>query len=368
MTQLYFFIGLLGLAGMTWLCPLLGLFYKTSGRTSEPNWPPRSLEILIPAHNEESFLGRTLEEIKSQINDCLKKNTTASITLRVGADACSDQTAQISEQLEVPTNVFTFKSKWKTLCAMISNSRADWVGLVDAETLWPDDFLKNLWDSRWNSPLLGIAPAFGHGLVWSIERHFKVLETFSGGPVSVHGATVFYERVALQEALKILEAQALKVTDQKVQWINDDVVIPLTLRSRFPDRTLAYYSNPNQGSVTEQPRENKDRSSRWTLREEFKSSLRKRRRMMAGNLQWIKGLLPLVAAQTPFVALIAMRRVMRLFWAYWILFLILGLPQYFWYSLILFALLLRRKSVFAAFLASLIAPWQLGKKTDVSWN
>jgi glycosyltransferase involved in cell wall biosynthesis len=359
MTHIYFILGIFGGLGMTWLCPVLGMIYKTSERKAEPNWPPRSLEILIPAHNEEARIIETLTRIQKQSEECLKRNTQASISIRVGADACTDQTAERASQQGVSVETYSYRSKWKTLCSLIESSHTDWVGLVDAEAHWPEEFLRGLWDKRWSAPLVGIAPSFGEGWIWAIERHFKTLENFSGGPVSVHGATVFYERIALLEALAELG---------ETEWINDDVVIPLTLRAKFPDRVLAYSVAENDPHQPAAPLSHVNERPRGRIPQEFKALLRRRRRMLAGNLQWITLLLPKVAKLSPLSALIAMRRVMRVFWAYWLLFLILGLPHYFWLSVILFALLLKRETVFAAFLASLTAPWLIYKRNTVNWT
>lgn len=358
MTQFYFLLGAFGVFGMTWLCPLLSLIYRSSQRSAQPNWPPRSLEILIPAHNEENSITQTLGEVLKQAEECTRKSPNSVIQVRVGADACSDLTAEKSKQLGVSTEIFSFQSKWKTLCALVATSQSDWVGFVDAETLWPKGFLKDLWDTRWSAPLLGIAPSFGSDMFWNIERHFKLLETFSGGPVSVHGACVFYERLALQQALQLLEGTL---------WLNDDVVIPLTLRSLFPDRALAYYVAESYAGLDPRHSQVNERH-RNSTQQDFKTLLMRRRRIMAGNIQWVTKLLPGVIKNSPITAIIAARRVFRLFWAYWILFLVLGLPHYIWLSLIVLALTLKKDTVFAAFLASLAAPWQLVRRTPVSWS
>jgi hypothetical protein len=190
--------------------------------------------------------------------------------------------------------------------------------------------------------------------------------------VSVHGATVLYRRERLVDALKVLAGEV---------WLNDDVAVPLTLRLRNPGMRLAYMTGSERGG-SEAPGWVSDVG----VRSEMDVEYRRRRRMVIGNLQWIRGLLLPRFFERPLVSLVALRRVFRVFWAYSVLLVLLGLgmgvaqvarmlPTW---SIVLPLLAVgieflmsnwvRRLSM--AFLSGLQVPlyWkELGKRRTVSW-
>src|SRR5260221_357445 len=123
--------GIFGLSGLSWLCPFLALpayyFQRRTNKSHSPttsNGPPLfpKIDILLPAHNESETIGSTLGSIQRSI-DCFRNNPSpqapTTIAIHVGADSCTDNTAQIASQFpsvsvrELPDS----KSKWVTMNA-----------------------------------------------------------------------------------------------------------------------------------------------------------------------------------------------------------------------------------------------------------
>ena len=118
--------------------------------------------------------------------------------------------------------------------------------------------------------------------------------------MSLHGATVGYKTAVVKKALARLG---------DTQWLNDDVVIPLTLRTLFPDGLILY----PVGKV-------------WDAGSHPKEvDLARRDRLLKGNLQWVRGLLPDYFRRNPVAGTVALRRLFRIFWAYWFAFAAAGL-------------------------------------------
>ena len=199
-------------------------------------------------------------------------------------------------------------TKWGTLKTLVASSSEDWVILVDAGTVWSESFLKDVWDAIQTEPrALGVAPSYKplqNGwismLLWRIERTLKSVESLSGGPVSLHGATVGYRKHLLEKALTGLGDN---------QWLNDDIVIPLMLRAMNPNGLILYPI----GEVQDAGARNDQ------------LDFGRRKRMLQGNLQWTLTLLPGCLRMNPVAGIVAGRRVFRILWAYWFAFLCIGL-------------------------------------------
>ena len=298
---------LFGVGGLFVICGgwawLLSKFFKIPTARIAAN-PVTSLDLLIPAHNESSALKTLIPQIKEEgllaktgFPECVFK-------ISVGADACSDDTETVARELGAEVRVFSdHRSKWKTLFELSASSSAEWVGWVDAEASWPKGFLSEvLVKIHEDGNRLGISPAFGPNPIWRIEEKIKLLENHLGGPISVHGATVFYRREELMEALHAL---------QHTSWLNDDIVVPLMMRTQNPSSRLFYFT-PQAGRVTENEREGLSEGR-------FRAILGQRSRMAAGNLQWISLLWIKVLRISLPVGFLALRRVLRPFWMYFVL-------------------------------------------------
>lgn len=315
----------------------------------------RTIDILIPAHNEESHLSLTLTSIISAVDE-LKSVHGADINVQiiVAADSCTDKTEQIALLFANKVILVQNKSKYRTLENLADQSVADWVCLVDVGTIWPKELLVSFLNQVKNNPkAMAFAPSYktlqkasqfmNH--LWFIERGIKDLENLAGGPVSVHGATVLYQREPLIRVLK-----QIKYKD----WLNDDVVIPMCLRA-LNENSEIIYSNDEQTKIVDiEQREIKTQSQQ-----------KRRIRIVAGNIQWILGLLPFVMSKNKVVGLVSLRRLFRVFWAWWIGFILLSITVVisqidpaiglsFWVGT--FILIWSSKSLRVAFAASLMAP------------
>ena len=277
-----------GLIG--WLCSPFRGFIRNRERLS----PPRSVAILIPAHNEEKLLLKTIDRVKASI---AFSKADVKVELMVGLDACSDGSQRIMESAAISYRTCAYRSKWRTLVAMVEDTSCEWVGFVDVGALWSRALFKKSVSLMAYPSVMGVAPSYTteQGLFarffWRIEKAIKNLENASGGPVSVHGASVFYRRKELLAALGQLKDRA---------WINDDVVIPLTMRSMYPSKSILYMGRQRDECYVEdlgiiEP------SRRITSR----------KRMALGNVEWIRGLFLATFLRSPLVGVVALRRVFR---------------------------------------------------------
>ena len=323
MTLALFLIAIIGLSGMTWLFPVVSRILFALRKTSTPIVTSilkgtDTLTIIIPAHNEERSIEATLSTIKAAIQN-RGEAFAGGVKIIVGADGCTDKTVSLATAngAIVYENRIS-KGKWSTLVDLIkSSSSSEWIALVDAGILWPENLLSVAHETAADKSVVGIAPSYANpsagqieSALWSIERHFKNIETKSGGPVSVHGATVLYRTKELLHAIESVSGQ---------KWFNDDVVLPLVLRAQNPHLTIRYLSGLQVVDQTEAP------DTTVTLKTGKPRELGRRRRMVIGNIQWIRQLLTQTFLTNPIAALVAMRRVFRLLWAYWIGFAVLSL-------------------------------------------
>ena len=305
-----FFIGLFGLSGATLLCPFVAkvMALRKEHSKDSKHLQTKKIAILIPAHNEGLTLQNTLRSINSSISFCKAEYPYLTVDITVGADGCTDNTTKIGENCRakiIPSK--SREGKWKTILTLIEkHCEYDWIALVDSGTAWPQNLLFKVVPLLSSSKRMAVAPSYKDSksgklaaCLWWIERKIKQLETASGGPVSTHGATAFYRVGELLQAIDTLRGS---------EWRNDDVVIPLVLRTLYPDKEIMYCHDI---SVFESVPE--------------RVSFPRRKRVLLGNLEWVKVLFPVVYKQNRIVALLALRRVFRIFWAYWILLLLLPL-------------------------------------------
>jgi hypothetical protein len=318
LTFVILLLSLVGALGLSILWPITALAVSFLRRIGSPRTEspvllnPSRIDIRIPAHNESQILGLTLMSLRQSI-EFLKlhgmEETLPDIRIHVGADACTDTTIQ--EALRIPgvhVTEYPYHSKWQTLKALCQDSSADWIVLVDAGTVWPDRLLADLLYAMNQHPeAIALCPAYKplhsswiHRALWRLEASLKRIEVLSGGPVSVHGATVCYKAAPLKNAMENLGS-----TD----WLNDDVAIPLTLRALYPKNLILY----PVGMVFDEG-----------VRQD-KRALKRRARILLGNLQWARSLLPVCFRQNPIAGTLALRRLFRVLWAYWVVFALLSI-------------------------------------------
>lgn len=344
----------------TWLSPLLAylIFIVRNKRSQSENHPPKSkltLDILIPAHKEAESLPASLKALRQLESGEVftQPKLVVGLSNWQGPEAEkasheADQVISISEA-----------GKWKALVALIENSKADWVALVDSGTVWPNDMLVRLTPYFQQSDVMAINPRYSEQesglmqkLVWGLESQLKSLENLSGGPISLHGSTILYRREELMSALQVLKDDV---------WWNDDVVVPLMLRKIHSHKKIIY-------------------ATEVTVVDLFPASnineIKRRKRVLFGNLQWVKKLFPDVLNSQYLLATLALRRIARMLWAWAITFaglgllLILpGLAFAFVAAAVVLALMPKGRRLYEAFWVSLMTPIYLFSNSDkVSWK
>ena len=317
-SKLFTFIGLLGLFGSTWGGPLVAwlIFVFTGKSTQSPvrlisSRSQLTVEGFVPVHNEEKILSQTLLSLlkASEVAEC-------NLDLTVGLDHSTDKSHEIAQALGCNTQEHLGRpGKWFVLKGLIEKSTAEWIALVDAGSTWDPELLKAAVPYFLDPQVVCVAPTYSpqkagllESFFWRLEQHFKSIESKTGGPVTAHGATIFYRAQSLKAVLAQLGED---------HWLNDDVVVPLLMRMSHPEHKLVYLTRPNRAWVSD---------IGVDLR--MDSEYRRRKRMVTGNIQWVSEIFFKRLVQNPIASMIASRRVFRLFWAYWILFLSLGLIGY----------------------------------------
>lgn len=306
----FFFIGIFGFLGSTYGTAVLARalsFLRVRPTDGLDTRAAMTLDLLVAAHNEEALIAPTLSALAAAA-----KHFTGRVNLKLGADHCFDETVQLAEEwsqtekfpLQVILNSST-AGKWNMVKALVESSQADWVALIDCGSLWDEKLLHFAAPCMRNKSVIGIAPSYRaakagllENISWRLERSLKTIESSAGGPVSVHGASVLYRREHLLKALHALRDQS---------WLNDDVVVPLMLRMQFPDHRLVYLTKKNGDAWV------KDVGIKEVQRAEYG----RRKRMLIGNLQWMRALFWKAIRTNLLVGVLASRRVFRAFWAYW---------------------------------------------------
>lgn len=299
-------ISFVGILGMTFLFPLLAAVCSPPARRSMPSAPhPQTIGILIPAHNEEALLPTTLCDVSRAIQQA-RRLSPCSFRVLVGADGCTDSTAKLAVELGAEV-IATPKQigKWSMISQLVESCQeTQWMVLADCGVTWPRDFLVRLLPLLTKPDVVGVAPTYRNDtsglverVVWGTERAIKRIESRCGGPVSVHGATVCYRAAELTETLQFLSAH---------HWLNDDIVIPLCIRALNPSKRLEYVSNLTVSEAATPGR---------PITNEFV----RRRRLVQGNIQWIRHLWGPVWKHNYVAAILAGRRIFRLLWGYWAL-------------------------------------------------
>lgn len=301
---IFIFISLIGFCGMTFAPALCSwffyLFKKNNSSFSLDHCKKNStIDILIPVHNQPLALEETLKNL-SQFKIFLN--------IFVGLNACTDETESIAQRHNTKTIIKIEPGKWGMLRDLIANAKSDWVVLMDSGTLLPSDFFTKLNLNNCSSTTIGIAPRYYpeklgiiQKIIWIFESLLKKLENISGGPISAHGACVVYKREKLQETISSLG---------DTKWLNDDVVIPLWLRFKNPWGKIIYRYDIciDDFDVHSAP-----------------PSPARRKRLVKGNLDLIKILLPQVLKSNIPLFTLCTRRVFRVLWAWWLSLFYLGL-------------------------------------------
>ncbi len=374
-------VGILGLLMMTVIFPLLAClasqpclrrwlfgknpffstYYSTPNRlntaSEKVSEKPKSAEtiklhIVIPTHNEEATIANTLQSIsKASANLTENFGGAFEVSITVVLDGCTDGTSKAIGEFNFVQVIEHPKAlgKWQSIQdGCLAKGYTDWTVLIDAGSAWPDDLLSSLVCHLRDDDTVGIAPSYRNNnakflerLSWAVERRLKAVENGAGGPISVHGATVFYRTPALCDAFGLLSGKA---------WLNDDVVIPLAIRSLFPFKKLTYLPKIIVEDIS--PIRTGSESTR-------------RVRLVRGNLDWVR---ESFWRHSPVVQILALRRISRMAWAYWFIGLISPLLLLGLSGVIVFVLIFVLFKRNAAFNASLKVIYLLGKSQIIAWR
>lgn len=277
----------------------------------------KKIDVLIPAHNEALFIEDTLISLEQAFQRASKKFA-FTYRLLVGCNGCTDQTAELARPLAHEVYNWPALGKWETLQQLSLQSDADYFVMVDAGASWhPELFNENIWQNLIKENSLGVAVSYNpHNLgfiektYWKLEALLKKIEMQLGGLVAVSGVSVFYRADAVKQAF-----QFLTTSFPQVRWLNDDVVLPLTMRFLQPNHTISIVmsADANENSVRDLGLDKT--SSEWT----------RRQRMMRGNIQWIQNIIPLFfdpaynSWPRQKVFFILLRRLLKVFWAYFLI-------------------------------------------------
>lgn len=309
-----------------------------------------SLDLLIPAHNEEKRIETTLKSIHSAL-PCFAYPPRILITL----DACTDQTEAVinrwTQKLKIELKSVNFQSKWKTLQSLVDDSEADWVLLLDSGIHFKPTFISNLLRHAQNQNLVAYSPSYRieatsklNSLFWNFEKNLKKIENRAGGPISVHGASIAYRSKPLKGTLQKIK------TYSDNDFSNDDIIIPLALRKYYPTQSIFYSTN-------DQILDQEDDQSIV-----FSTQFNRRKRMVIGNLQWIRWL-KLTKNSSAILYLLSLRRALRPFWVEVLIIFFIGARVEF--GEIGYLSLLPIVFFPQAALASLYAPWAWLNKLDL---
>ena len=327
-----------------------GLLAAPARRKTSEGMDQNLLHILIPAHNEEKKIAYTFESIEQEWKRC-----PFPIKITVGMDSCTDGTAAVvnswSSRLPITGQNFSYRSKWKNLKALVqgADQSAPWVFLIDAGTVLDEGVFTSLRNQMIDSDVAALAPSYRmegssqlHAWFWMFERQLKTWENNLGGPISIHGAAVAYRRDVIQAVYAKLEGEG--------EFKNDDVILPLASRVFFPDLKIRYL--PNTYIHDNADHEKLDFKTQWI----------RRKRMVLGNLQWLRFAIREEKRMSGKVWVVALRRILRPFW--FVSFLILSLGLFFYSPVLAMFLLIPGVLFLPAALASLYAPIAFLRRED----
>lgn len=315
LSLIFLVIGLLGLWGATFLPGLLAAMVSRaqavpSSTASDCSDDPVSLQILVTAHNEEATVTDTLHSLV----EAVAGSALPTPTIVVGLDHCTDHTEAVvrdfAKSSAVPISCQHKQGaagKWRMVAELVRAARSDWIALVDCGSRWDHRLLVHATPHLQSKGVQAVSPSYMpdkagilERLHWRLEQAIRTLEMQSGGPISVHGATVLYRRSTLLVALDRLEGR---------DWLNDDLVIPLVIRMLNATNRVVYlhFSNPALTYVV-------DRGLKPATTVEY----RRRQRIMHGYTQWLQLLVEQRCFRQPIIALHVSRRVCRMLWSYWV--------------------------------------------------
>jgi len=343
-------IGSLGALGATLLFPCLLISVRRHSERDNEESKVNKLSVFIPVVDEIELLGRTVSSVRDAIEGFSRSGIKFQIFICFDGSPPSEE-LPFSLDNTVVLSDHSSRGKWGNLKkAILASGESDWCFLCDVGSVVPTDFFTEISPLLDQSRYVGIAPSYrdasSRNFLWLLESWLKKLENCSGGPVSVHGAGVLYRTEPLKKILVELSGS----------WLNDDVVLPLLMRSRYPAREVIYL--PHVKLLDLGCSKELDSGDQVT----------RRMRIVHGNIEWITKLLPQVYSATPLVGLLSLRRVFRLLWSYWATCLLLGaliiFPSWHFPLLLVWLAIVLSPTIRPSFLASFTSPFLLASRSQ----
>jgi glycosyltransferase involved in cell wall biosynthesis len=367
MNLFFLTIGLLGICSSSFLLPLIARAAQKKATNipltdsaQNPTAKTTGFDVCIPAHNEQDVIGESLRSIRQAGTQLLEKaKTPHRFQILLGCDGCTDSTAKIGKEFsDLVFNYQPSQGKWQTLNSLAKECHTEWLIFADAGAIWPADFFSTeLLEQLQDPKVMGVSLVYQPSqtsrlekLYWKIEASIKKNEQAVGGPISVSGFTCIYKQSFLNQALKELKEQF-----PEQNWLNDDVILPLWMRSRFPERKIIIWDlkKPiNDLGISA------DSGS-------FQIEWRRRKRLVRGNLQWIRKAWPTLKTKASWpLRLLVWRRILKVFWAVWLSFFLFGLVPCLAIGILILLLTLAplhsgARKFIAAFAASWLAAFEL---------
>lgn len=131
----------------------------------------KKISVIIPAHNEEKYISKTLEYLKtSSIN---------SFEIIVVCDACEDKTREIASNYTNMVFNVDFRAGSKTRNFGVSKSSGDIVVFLDADTLVSPNYLEEIikvidnYDYGCAKTLSEHNCLFSKYIAWSTNNYYK---------------------------------------------------------------------------------------------------------------------------------------------------------------------------------------------------
>jgi cellulose synthase/poly-beta-1,6-N-acetylglucosamine synthase-like glycosyltransferase len=131
----------------------------------------KKISVIIPAHNEERYIYKTLEYLKS--------NSINPFEIIVVCDACEDKTKEIASNYTNLIFDVDFHSGSKTRNFGVSKSSGDIVVFIDADTLVSSNYLEEIikvidnYDYGCAKTLSEHKGLFSKYIAWSTNNYYK---------------------------------------------------------------------------------------------------------------------------------------------------------------------------------------------------
>lgn len=135
------------------------------------------LSVIIPAHNEENYLEKTLKSLKAN---------KFPFELVIICDSCSDKTSKIARKYAKKIYNVDFNNISKTRNFGTKKSKGDFLLFIDADTSVSKNYLSEIYNAskeydygcaKWISESKSV---LGKLIAWNNNRYNKQHKTFSG--------------------------------------------------------------------------------------------------------------------------------------------------------------------------------------------